>query len=177
MKRFFTLFLISGAILLTAAGCTQKVIIPDAGDNAPDFTLKNQSQINVTLSNFRGKRNVILVFYSLDFSTVCAGELFEYRKNIRRIKELNTEVFCISVDSYASHAAFRKKLKLPFDLLSDWNRSISKRYGIFSERESVAKRYSFLIDKKGVVRYRQSSRLNEARDFKSMMKKVKELET
>lgn len=89
---------------------------------------------------------------------------------------MNTEVFGISVDSYASHAAFRKELNLPFDLLSDWDRKVSKLYGVFNERERVPNRFSFLIDKKGVVRYRQSSGLTEARDLKSMMKKVEEIE-
>ncbi len=95
---------------------------------------------------------------------------------MRRLGELNTEVFGISLDSYASHAAFRKELNLPFDLLSDWDRKVSRLYGIYNERERVANRYSFLIDKKGIVRYRQSSGLNDPRDLKSMLKKVEELE-
>jgi peroxiredoxin len=93
-----------------------------------------------------------------------------------RLKELNIEVIGISVDSFASHAAFKKDLVLPFDLLSDWDRNIAKRYGIFNGKERVANRFSFLIDKTGVVRYRQNSGLSEARDLKSMMKKVEEIE-
>jgi peroxiredoxin len=172
-KLPFTLALCT---LFLVAHCGKKVKIPDVGDAAPGFTLKNQVQINVTLGNFRGKKNIILLFYALDFSPICAGELADYRKNMRRLKELNTEVIGISVDSFASHAAFRKKLVLPFDLLSDWDRKVAKRYGIFNEKERVANRFSFLIDKMGVVRYRQSAGLSEARDLKSMMKKVEEIE-
>lgn len=95
---------------------------------------------------------------------------------MRRLRELNTEVFGISVDSYASHGAFRKDLNLSFDLLSDWDRKVSKLYGTYNEKERVSNRYSFLIDKKGIVRYRQSSGLNAPRDLMSMLKKVEELE-
>jgi peroxiredoxin len=166
----FTLFLV------LTVDCGDKIKIPDVGDTAPGFTSKNQAQLNVSLSNFRGKKNIILLFYALDFSPICAGELADYRKNMRRLNELNTVVFGISVDSFASHAAFRKELLLPFDLLSDWDRKVAKRYGIFNEKERVANRFSFLIDKMGVVRYRQSAGLSEARDLKSMMKKVEEIE-
>ena len=64
---------------------------------------------------------------------------------------MNTEVFGISVDSYASHAKFKRELNLPFDLLSDWDREVSKHYGAFNVKERVANRLSFLIDKKGRI--------------------------
>jgi peroxiredoxin len=175
LKKLPVSVAVPALILIFSLYCGKKVKIPDVGDTAPDFTLKNQVQMNVTLSNFRGKKNIILVFYALDFSPICAGELADYRKNIWRLKELNIEVIGISVDSFASHAAFKKDLVLPFDLLSDWDRNTAKRYGIFNEKERVANRFSFLIDKTGVVRYRQNSGLSEARDLKSMLKRLKKL--
>ena len=86
------------------------------------------------------------------------------------MRELGAEVFGISVDSYASHAEFRKSLRLPFDLLSDWDREVSRKYGAFNIHERVANRLTFLIDKKGVVRYKQRSGLNEPRDIKEILK-------
>jgi len=83
---------------------------------------------------------------------------------------LNTEVFGISLDSYASHAKFRKDLRLPFDLLSDWEREVSRNYGVFNIHEKVANRVTFLIDKKGIIRYKQKSGLNEPRDIREILK-------
>ena len=121
---------------------------PEIGDVAPDFTLKNQDQLNISLSDFRGEKNVILVFYPLDFTPVWIGELSEYRDNYKRLRELNAEVLGISVDSFASHKKFRSELKLPFDLLSDWDRKVTQTYGVYNFKEGVANRVSFLIDKK-----------------------------
>lgn len=91
--------------------------------------------------------------------------------------ELDTEVFGISVDSFASHKRFREELRLPFDLLSDWDREVSKRYGVFNFREKVPNRVSFIIDKKGIVRFKQSSSISNPRDFESVIKKLKEIQS
>ena len=91
--------------------------------------------------------------------------------------ELDAEVFGISVDSFASHKRFREELKLPFDLLSDWDREVSKRYGVFNFREKVPNRVTFIIDKKGIVRFKQSSNISKPRDFESVIKKLKEIQS
>ena len=87
----------------------------------------------------------------------------------------DTVVFGISVDSYATLKKYREELGLPFDLLSDWFRDVSQSYGVFNTREGVAMRFSFLIDKKGVVRFVQSSKLIEPRNHKKMLEKIKEI--
>jgi peroxiredoxin (alkyl hydroperoxide reductase subunit C) len=88
---------------------------------------------------------------------------------------MDTEVFGVSVDSWASNKAFHSELGLPFDLLSDWEREVAPAYGAFNERELVANRWSYLIDKDGVVRFAQRSGLNEPRDFAAMLDAVEDL--
>ncbi|MDA3935604.1 MAG: redoxin domain-containing protein, partial [Actinomycetota bacterium] len=95
--------------------------------------------------------------------------------NYDRLQEMNTEVFGISLDSYASAGEFRKQLELPFDLLADWGRDVTPEFGAYNERQMVANRWSYLIDTEGVVRFVQHSTLNEARDIDEMLAAVEEL--
>jgi len=88
---------------------------------------------------------------------------------------MDTEVFGISLDSYASAGEFRDQLELPFDLLSDWGRDVTPEFGAYNERQMVANRWSFLIDSEGVVRFVQHSALNEPRDMDEMMAAIEEL--
>lgn len=81
-------------------------------------------------------------------------------------------VFGISADNWPSNAEFHKQLELPFDLLSDWDRTVMPAYGAYSERTKQANRWSFLIDEEGVVRYTQHTGLNEPRDVEEMMAEV-----
>jgi peroxiredoxin Q/BCP len=88
---------------------------------------------------------------------------------------MNTEVLGISVDNWPTHTAFRKSLDLPFDLLSDWSREVSKEYGAFDETEMTSTRRSFLIDKEGKIVFTQEADLNTARDHGAMMKAIEDL--
>ena len=88
---------------------------------------------------------------------------------------MDTEVFGVSLDSYASAGEFRDQLDLPFDLLSDWGREVAPLYGAYNESQMVANRWSYLIDKEGMITYVQNSPLNEPRDFPAMMQAVEEL--
>lgn len=88
---------------------------------------------------------------------------------------MNTEVFGISVDNWPTHAEFRKSLKLPFDLLSDWSRDVSKQYGAYDETEMTSIRKSFLIDKAGKVVFIQEGDLTSPRDHAAMMKAIETL--
>ena len=84
-------------------------------------------------------------------------------------------MFGVSVDSWASLKKYREELNLPFDLLSDWDRQVSKKYGVFNEKELVANRKSFLVDKNGIVRFLQESGLNEPRKHEEMLSAVRKL--
>jgi peroxiredoxin len=88
---------------------------------------------------------------------------------------MDTEVFGVSVDSYASAAEFREQLELPFDLLSDWDREVTPLYGAYNENQNVANRWSYLIDKDGVIAFVQHSGLNEARDIQEMLQATEDL--
>ncbi len=88
---------------------------------------------------------------------------------------MDTEVFGVSLDSYASNGEFRSQLDLPFDLLSDWSREVAPRFGAYNERQMVANRWSYLVDRDGVIRFVQHSLLNEPRETSEMLTAVEEL--
>jgi len=127
------------------------------GQAAPDFTLKNTDMEDVTLSSYRGRKNVVLLFMPLAFSGVCTNEVCSVRDNLNTYSTLDAEVFGISVDSPFSQKAWKEKENLNFTLLSDFNREVVKAYGAqygkLGAFEGVAKRSAFVIDKEGKVQY------------------------
>ncbi len=127
------------------------------GQEVPDFTLKNTDMEDVTLSSFRGGKNVVLLFVPLAFTGVCTQELCSVRDNLNNYANLDAEVFGLSVDSPFSQKAWKEQEGLNFSLLSDFNREVVQAYGA-SYGDSfpfhgVAKRSAFVIDKAGVVQY------------------------
>ena len=127
------------------------------GQMAPDFTLKNTDMQDVTLSSFRGQKNVVLLFVPLAFTGVCTTELCSVRDNLNNYAKLNAEVLGISVDSPFSQKAWKEKENLNFTLLSDFNRQAVKAYDSMYDEliglQGVAKRAAFVIDKEGKVQY------------------------
>src|SRR5690606_18582698 len=94
------------------------------GDIAPDFTLYNTEKQMVTLSSFKGK-NVVLLFFPLAFTSTCTTELCDVRDNLNIYSQLNAEVIAISVDSVFSLKAYKAQQNLNFELLSDFNKTVS----------------------------------------------------
>ncbi len=92
----------------------------EVGDEAPDFTLVDQDGNQVTLSSFRGKSNVVLVFYALTFTSVCEGEMCSLRDELSEYKTLGAQVLAVSVDSARAHAIWAKEQGLSFPLLADF---------------------------------------------------------
>jgi len=137
------------------------------GQNAPDFTLKDTDMQDVSLSSFRGKKNVVLLFVPLAFTGVCTGELGSVRDNLATYNDLNAEVFGISVDSPFSQKAWKAQENYNFRLLSDFNREVVSSYGAQYDSllgfQGVAKRAAFVIDKAGKVRYAEV--LDDARNL------------
>lgn len=131
------------------------------GTAAPDFTLKGTTAEPVTLSSHKGKDNVVLLFYPFDFSGVCTEEFCGLRDNWAEFSKLTGKVYGISVDSPHSHNAFKKANNLPFELLSDFNKEVSKKYDVFYEDlggwKGVSKRSAFVIGKDGKIAYSWSS--------------------
>src|SRR3989344_2881367 len=121
------------------------------GDKAPDFTLKNHDQQDVSLSSFKG-RNILLAFYPFDFSPVCTDEFSCVQKDLSEFNDKNTQVLGISVDSHWSHKAFHDKLKLNFPLLSDFRKEVCQKYGTL-RKEGFSERAYFLINKEGIIKF------------------------
>ena len=90
------------------------------GSPAPDFTLKDQSQAEVKLSDFKGKKNVVIVFYPLDWSPVCTNEHACFVNDMKKFEQLDAQVLGISVDSGWSHKAFAEKMGIKYPLLADF---------------------------------------------------------
>ena len=124
----------------------------EVGEEAPDFTLVDQDMIERKISDFRGK-NVLLAFYPFDFSPVCTVEFGCFNDDLSKLNELNAQVIGISVDSKYCHKQFAEKLGIKFPLLSDFGREVCKLYGTLRP-EGFSERAYFIIDKKGIVRFR-----------------------
>ena len=145
------------------------------GDNAPDFTLKDQDQQDVKLSEFRGKKNVVLAFYPLDWSPVCTGENKCLTDDFPNFQSANAEVFGVSADSFFSHKAWADSLGLKHRLLSDMHRSVCKSYGLYFEPLNCSKRATVIVDKNGKVAYAKVQEIKTARDDKEILEALKKL--
>ena len=123
------------------------------GDSAPDFSLINQFGETVTLSEFRGKKNVVLVFYPLSFSGICTGELCELRDNFSQFERAEVELLAISVDSKFVQKLFAEHEGYKFSVLADFwpHGGVAKDYGVFIEESGIANRATFVINKDGVL--------------------------
>ncbi|HET9327153.1 MAG TPA: redoxin domain-containing protein [Candidatus Eisenbacteria bacterium] len=129
----------------------------EVGQVAPEFRLKGPGGQFVTLSEYRRKKNVLLVFYPLAFSPVCSHQLPMIQKDLERFDSLDTEVLGISVDSYYANQAFALHLGLSFPLLSDLSRQTSIDYGMLIADRFYSERALFLIDREGRIAYRDVS--------------------
>jgi peroxiredoxin len=124
---------------------------PAVGSVAPDFTLPSTAGRDVTLSAFRGK-NVLLAFFPLAFTSVCTREMCEFSEDYGRYGNAATDVLPISVDSIPTLKEFKAKERIGVDLLSDFKREVSRRYGVLLDSSFSARAY-FLIDRRGVLRW------------------------
>lgn len=145
------------------------------GDTAPDFTLKDQDQKDVKLSEFHGKKNVVLAFYPLDWSPVCTGENKCLTDDFPKFNSANAEVFGVSADSFFSHKAWADSLGLKHRLLADMHRTVSKSYGLYFEPLNCAKRATVIVDKNGKVAYVKVQEIKVARDDKDILEALKKL--
>jgi mycoredoxin-dependent peroxiredoxin len=150
----------------------------EVGDSAPDFELSDQHGTPVKLSDFRGKKNVVLIFYPLAFSGVCTGELCTVRDELPTLgDEADVQVVAVSVDSVFSHRAWAEQENYRFPLLSDFwpHGEVARSYGVFAEDRGVALRGTFVIDKQGVVRWKVLNAIPDARDIEDYRKALAEL--
>ncbi len=130
-----------------------------SGDKAPAFSLYNTRKEQVNLGDYEGKKNVLLLFFPLAFTSVCTTELCGVRDNINKYSNENTEVLGISVDSTYALAKYKQEESYNFTLLSDFNKEVSLLYEAMHPSFGsmgllgVSKRSAFIIDKEGIIRY------------------------
>lgn len=137
----------------------------EVGDPAPDFTLPDQNNQAVSLAQFKGEKNVLVVFYPLAFSGVCSGELRAIRDDLPRFQNEAVQTLTISVDSFFAHRVWADQEGFDFPLLADFwpHGAVAQSYGVFDQRKGSARRGTFLIDLDGVVRWKVVTELGVAR--------------
>ena len=146
------------------------------GDKAPDFTLPSQMGDNVTISEFFGKKNIVLYFYPKDESIGCTKEACSFRDSYEELTNLGAEVLGVSGQSVESHKSFATHYGLPFILLSDKDNKVRELYGVPSTMGIIPGRVTYIIDKKGVVRNIFSSQTQAERHVEEAKRTLKELE-
>ncbi len=148
----------------------------EIGQQAPDFTLKNQHGEDVSLADLRGTP-VALVFYPFAFSGICTGELCELRDNLAVFSDAGVELLAVSCDHMFSLRAYAEQDGYQFSLLSDFwpHGEVARSYGIFNEDLGCAVRGTYLIDAEGVVRWKVENQIGEARELSGYREAVAEL--
>lgn len=136
------------------------------GDTAPDFELKDQTGQPVKLSDYRGRKAVVLVFYPFTFTGVCEGEMCSLRDQIGSFRNDDVETLAVSIDSPFAHRVWAEQQGFEFPILADFwpHGEVAKQYGIFNEAVGAAERGTFVIDKDGVIQYSVHNQIGEARD-------------
>ena len=139
----------------------------ELGGPAPDFLLRDQFGQDVSLSSYRDKKAVAILFYPYAFSGVCTGEMAAIRDRLDEFLTFDTEVLAISTDPTYSLRVFADTDGLNFPLLSDFwpHGSVASAYGVFDTDLGVARRSSFVVDKEGVVRWMVHNQLPDSRDL------------
>ena len=155
------------------------------GDKAPDFALpkaENEEPEGAKdepkkLSDYKGKKNVLIAFYPKADTPGCTKQLCGYRDDIQKLQSANTEVIAVSTDEQKDSDAFREKFAMPFTVLGNPDHAIVKAYGVpLMERgdNTFAQRSVFLVDKEGIVRY-INLEYNIAEDKDPLYAAIKEL--
>ena len=128
------------------------------GVKAPDFTLPSSDGGEVSLSDFKGKKSVVLYFYPKDDTPGCTKEACYFRDLRKKFQAAGAEIFGVSFDSLDSHKKFIEKYKLPFSLLSDTDKAVAQKYGVYKEKSMYGKKYmgiertTFVIGKDQKIR-------------------------
>jgi peroxiredoxin Q/BCP len=146
------------------------------GDKAPDFTLPSQKGDNVTLSEYFGKKNIVLYFYPKDESLGCTKEACKFRDSYDVFTNLGAEVLGVSSQSVESHKSFATHHGLPFVLLSDEKNEVRKLYGVPATMGIIPGRVTFIIDKKGIVRHIFSSQYQPEKHIEEALRILKGME-
>jgi len=133
---------------------------------APDFTLHDQNRQPVTLGDFRGVKDVLLVFFPLAFTGICQGELDQIRDQLPDYENDDRAVLAISVGPAPTHKVWATQSGFLFPVLADFwpHGAVSRAYGVFNDDAGVANRGTFVIDRSGIIRFAEMKQPGEARD-------------
>ncbi len=144
------------------------------GGPAPDFTLRDQFGQDVTLSSYRGRKAVLLVFYPFAFSGVCTGEMAGIRDRLDEFMTFETEALAISCDPIFALRQFADSDGLNFPLLSDFwpHGEVSRAYDVFDEASGSPRRSSYVVDKDGTVTWSVHNAMAEGRDLDEHLRQL-----
>ncbi|MCH9666500.1 MAG: peroxiredoxin [Actinomycetia bacterium] len=136
------------------------------GQDAPDFTLNDQNNQPVTLSSFRDAKNVLLVFFPLAFTSICARELDEIRDHVDDFVNDETVTLAISVGPSPTHKVWAAQRGFGFPVLADFwpHGAVSQAYCVFNDVTGFANRGTFAVDTSGVIRFAECRQPGEVRD-------------
>ena len=136
------------------------------GQAAPEFNLMDQHGTNVSLSSFKGKKNVVVLFYPFAFSGICTGELCALRDDLAAFQNENVQLLAVSCDPMYAQRAFAEQEGYKFPVLADFwpHGAAAKAYGVFNEERGCATRGTFVIDKEGILRWQVANGLGDARN-------------
>ncbi len=149
---------------------------PQIGAPAPDFTLPSTAGVDMTLSAYRGRQNVLLAFFPLAFTSTCTAEVCAFTEDYDQFASADTVVLPISVDSTATLKEYKSKYQLRQDLLGDFKRAVSRLYGTLLEDRFHSARAYFLIDKQGVLRWMHTeAKLGDRRDDAELLRVIQSL--
>jgi mycoredoxin-dependent peroxiredoxin len=140
------------------------------GQKAPDFTLQNQDKKDVKLSDFAGKKNVVLMFYPVDWSPVCTNEHACFVNDMKQFETLDAEVLGVSVDSTWSHKAYAEKMGIKYSLLADFHPkgAMSEKYGVYLQDKGITGRSIIIVNKDGDVAWRKDYEILTVPDVKEV---------
>jgi peroxiredoxin (alkyl hydroperoxide reductase subunit C) len=149
----------------------------EVGQVAPDFTLRDQNNEDVTLSQFRGTRAVLIIFYPLAFTGICTGELCAVRDDLSTFQNDDVQVLCVSVDSVYSHKIFAEREGYEFPLLADFwpHGAVAQAYGVFNDQVGFANRGTFLVDSHGIVTFAEMRQPGDGREPQDWREAIKAL--
>ena len=127
------------------------------GSLAPDFNMRDREGKTMKLSDLRGKKSVVVYFYPKDFTPGCTMEATEFSRDYSKFRDAGIEIIGISPDDEKSHEKFREKMGMPYPLVADTEKSVSKKYGVYGLKSFMGREYmgvnrsTFLIDKEGKI--------------------------
>ncbi len=151
--------------------------MPTVGQPAPDFKLMSTEGREISLSDFKGKRKVVLAFYPLDFSPVCSVQIPDYDQHHDEFEQADAVVLGVSRDSVFAHKAWQEQLGLTnVPLLADMKGEAAEKYGVYLADKGISGRAIFVIDKQGVLRHAHvEDKLSDRRTAQEVLDMVKKV--